>query len=230
MPAPAAPAQVRAAPPPARAPVVAPIAHSQRVERGVMMPPYWMAPQFQVRDWDVYGFAQPAQDQRWVRYYDDALLLDRYGRVIKVQSDFDWDGRDAPRYAGSDVPVYVGDGDYHPDGGDYAYVESYDDQAYAAHDYEPGPYEDDEGAYYEGDHGPGVTVTHHGMPHPGYAYPPPPYGYGYGYYGWGGVTVTETTVTTYGCCAEEQVVVKKHHPRKKRHYKRKAAPVRGELG
>src|SRR3546814_12296331 len=66
--------------------------------------------------------------------------------------------------------------------------------------YEPGPSEDDyEGAYYEGDHGPGVIVTHHGMPHPGYAYPPP----SYGYYGWGGVTVTETTVTTYGCCAEE---------------------------
>src|SRR3546814_2262702 len=78
--------------------------------------------------------------------------------------------------------------------------------------YEPGPSEDDyEGAYYEGDHGPGVIVTHHGMPHPGYAYPPP----SYGYYGWGGVTVTETTVTTYGCCAEEQVMVKKHHPKKK---------------
>src|SRR3546814_26187 len=189
------PAQVRVSPP--AAPVVA---RSQRVERGAMMPPYSMAPQFQVRDWDVYGFAPPAPDQRWIRYYDEALLLDRYGRVIDVRSDFDWDPyRDATRYAGPGVPVYVGDGDYYPDADDYAYVESFDDRAYAAHDYEPGPSEDDyEGAYYEGDHGPGVIVTHHGMPHPGYAYPPP----SYGYYGWGGVTVTETTVTTYGCCAE----------------------------
>src|SRR3546814_12925302 len=98
------PAQVRVSPP--AAPVVA---RSQRVERGAMMPPYWMAPQFHVRDWDVYGFAPPAPDQRWIRYYDEALLLDRYGRVIDVRSDFDWDPyRDATRYAGPGVPVCVG--------------------------------------------------------------------------------------------------------------------------
>jgi hypothetical protein len=66
------------------------------------------------------------------------------------------------------IPVYVGNGDYHPDDEDYAYVEdqdAYDDRGYA----------DQRG--------------HHAYPQQGYGHS---YGYGYPY----GAVITETTVTT----------------------------------
>lgn len=212
--APATPPPARVAPIPTPPPAVAvrsapppPLASRvPRVDRGFIMPPYWMEPQFDVRDWDDYGFAAPTPDERWIRYYDQALLVDRYGRVIDVRHDVDWEEhREAWAHDPRGVPVYVGDGDFYPDAEDYAYVEGYGEEAYA----DEGYYED------EYDHAYGGT---------GY----PPYGYGYGY-GWGGVTITETTVTTHGCCAEPQVVVKEYPARKVRHHKRKPAP-RGEKG
>lgn len=217
-PVPPAPARVVSVPMPPPAVAVrtappAPVApRVPRVERGFIMPPYWMDPQFDVRAWDAYGFAAPAPDQRWLRYYDQALLVDRYGRVIDVRHDVDWgQRREAWAYDPRGVPVYVGDGDFYPDADDYTYVDGYDDD----------PYDYVYGGSCEATYGPGH-------------YPPPacfqggypPYGYGYG---WGGVTITETTVTTQGCCAEPQVVVKEYPARKVRHYKRKRAP-RGEKG
>ena len=34
-----------------------------------------------INNWQIYGFADPGPDRRWVRYYDDAYLIDRDGRV-----------------------------------------------------------------------------------------------------------------------------------------------------
>ena len=45
----------------------------------------WLGPQFQINNWQAYGFAQPAAGQRWVRYYDDAYLIDANGRVVDTR-------------------------------------------------------------------------------------------------------------------------------------------------
>jgi hypothetical protein len=197
-----------------------------RVQRGFIMPSFWLGPQFHIQDWRTYGFHEPVQGGRWVRYYDDAVLVDGYGRVVDVRHGLDWDEYGEPwEYDPRGIPVYVGDGDYYPGPDDYAYVESYDGRAYAEAYDDEGYYEDYDYGYAHG--GYGGSYSH------GY-YPPPPPGYwGYGSYryghGWGGVTITETTVTTtHGCCAEEKVVVQKPHRVERRHYKRK--PVRGERG
>jgi hypothetical protein len=159
-----------------------------RVERGFVMPPYWMNPQFEVRDWRDYGFAAPAADQRWLRYYDEALLVDAYGRVVDVRHDVSWDARrESWAHDPRGVPVYVGNGTYYPGSADYAYVQGYAGDRYA--------------------------VREGGYPAQSYAYPssPPgayaPYGYGYG-----GMTIIETTVTTQGGEGVPQVVVREYPP------------------
>lgn len=183
------------------------VVQSGRVGPGFMMPPFWMGPQFMIRDWRVYGLAPPASGQRWLRYYDDALLVDPHGRVLDGRYGLDWDEYDEPwGYDPRGIPVYVGDGDFYPGPEDYAYVEDYDD-AYGAPYAGPAPYPPCGGGY-----APQAC---------GYGY----YPYGYGY-GWGGVIVTETTVTTSGCCAGKTVVERRE--RKLRRYHRPPPP--GERG
>lgn len=212
-----APAPVPLPPPSVAAPTPAPapamrgrtIVHGTpgvRVQHGFVMPPFWLGPRFHIRDWRAFGFVAPAPGQQWVRYYDDAVLVDRYGRVIDTRRGLDWDEYDDEwRYDERGIPVYVGDGDFYPDGDDYAYVEDRG-EAYAD-------------GY--GDHGEGYPPPGECRPAYGHgAYPPPPCGYGGYGYGWGGgVTVTETIVTTYGgCCTEERVIVEE--PRPKRRYRK----------
>ena len=46
---------------------------------------YWIADPWQYRLPDVYG------PYRWIRYYDDAVLVDTYtGEVVDVIHDFFW--------------------------------------------------------------------------------------------------------------------------------------------
>jgi hypothetical protein len=107
----------------------------RQVGRGGTVPPFWFGPSFHVRNYGLYGFPQPFQGGRWVRYYDDALLIDRDGRVHDSRPGYDWD-RYGERWSyGEDgIPEYAGDRDYAPGDGDYEYAEDYgrdgDDYAY----------------------------------------------------------------------------------------------------
>ena len=138
--------------------------HYQRVDRGWRMPHYWMGPRFRIANWGIYGFAPPPPGATWIRYYDDALLIDRYGVVREGRWDVEWD-RYGERWERDHfgVPAYVGSGDYEPGAEDYAWV--------------------------EGHPGPAPESWAHGYGHGGYGY-----GYGYGYaYGPVVVTETVTT-------------------------------------
>ena len=70
------------------------------------MPGYWLAPSFYITDWGDYGLSQPPYGYRWSRYYDDAVLVDQYGRVMDSVSGLDWDGY------GDDGYTDHGDDDY----------------------------------------------------------------------------------------------------------------------
>jgi Ni/Co efflux regulator RcnB len=198
--------------------------HIRRIDRGGMVPHFWWGPQFVVHNWGMHGFPRPVSGARWIRYYDDALLIDRYGRVHDGRYGWDWD-----RYGDSwgerdGIPVYVGDGDFEPEEEDYEWAERW----------ERGEGRD----RYARRHGPTdcasrCTRTYRGPP-------PPPHGYGqaYGYgCGCGPVVVTETITTT--APVVEQVTYYEYEevraaPRKKRVIRRaparRTAPRPGERG
>ena len=77
----------------------------QRPRVGFALPAYWVHPRFFIANYGVYGLPAPTTGYGWSRYYDDAVMTDRYGRVTDYRSDIDWD-----RYEGG----------YGPDD-DYAY-------------------------------------------------------------------------------------------------------------
>lgn len=168
--------------------------HIQRINRGGIVPHFWFGPQFMVRNWGMYGFPQPMHDRRWVRYYDDALLIDRSGRVHDGRYGMDWDRYgDDWDYDDRGIPVYSGDYD---DRGDY------DDDYRDGRDRHDGDYDRDErygrgdhrGPVYGGGHSYSVPACHSPC-RPGYGGGYGGYGYGYGY-GYGGMIVTETITTT----------------------------------
>lgn len=78
----------------------------RRPVRGWTLPRYWVAPRFYVSDWSTYGLVQPPQGYTWVRYYDDAVLVDGRGSVYDSVSDVDWDQYDDGAYA-DDHGVYA---------------------------------------------------------------------------------------------------------------------------
>jgi len=84
--------------------------------RGWVLPSYWYAPRFYVNDWQTYGFRAPAAGYTWVRYYDDAVLVDGRGSVYDSVPRVDWDRYDGG-YAGGQVgggyaeQAYYGDAD-----------------------------------------------------------------------------------------------------------------------
>ena len=209
----------------------------RRLQRGFVVHPFWFGPQFHIANWQMYGFANPGRDYRWVRYYDDAYMIDRGGRVRDARYGLDWD-RYGERWRDDDgIPAYYGRGDFHPDEEDYAYVEEQDRYAYeSGHD----------GRGRDG----GWDYSQYG--HGGYGYPPPSGGchpappqpcggygpsMGHGYqqsYGYGyPVTIVETTVTTAGSATyveewvEEEVATTRrrvHRPRRARPPVRRAPP------
>ena len=98
-----------------------------RINRGGFVPSFWFGPQFVIGNWNMYGFSHPGRGRRWIRYYDDALLIDSYGRVHDGRWGYDW-GRWNDRWSYRDgIPVYVGDGDFEPRGHDYEWAERWDD-------------------------------------------------------------------------------------------------------
>lgn len=104
----------------------------RRPYRGYALPSYWIAPRFYISDWQSYGLTQPSYGYNWVRYYDDAVLVDGRGSVYDTRAGIDWDRYDNG-YAGDDR-VYAGGYD---DRGydDRAYDDrGYDDRGYARRD------------------------------------------------------------------------------------------------
>lgn len=93
----------------------------RRPYRGYVLPSYWISPSFYVGNWSSYGFASPPAGHGWSRYYDDAVLTDRYGRVVDYVPNYNWD-RNATRSS------YYDDAGY-----DYgAYPDGYEDGYYNA--------------------------------------------------------------------------------------------------
>ncbi|MDO7835051.1 RcnB family protein [Sphingobium sp. HBC34] len=70
---------------------------------GYVLPRYWISPSYYIANYGAYGLPRPAVGYGWSRYYDDAVMTDRYGRVYESRSNVDWG-----RYEGG----YGPDGDY----------------------------------------------------------------------------------------------------------------------
>ena len=192
-----------------------------RLRRGGHINTFWFAPQFYVGNWQSYGFYAPGDDQRWVRYYDDAYLIDGGGRVIDERYGVNWNGYGEEWEEHDGVPGYRGawresdDGDDGEDGEDYAY----DERSESREDH------GDMRGHHDGGRGEmrerHVEMRGHGggmMPPPGYGPPPrghggPGYGgsthvygggYGYGMYAY--PIVIETVTTTGGGGYTEEIV------------------------
>ncbi|MGU3390246.1 RcnB family protein [Sphingomonas sp. M1A8_2b] len=95
----------------------------RRPHRGWAVPGYWNAPRFYVGDWATYSLPQPPQGYNWVRYYDDAVLIDARGSVYDTVGNVDWDRPDSggyqaisPRDYAADDSVYAGPSDRAYDG------------------------------------------------------------------------------------------------------------------
>jgi Ni/Co efflux regulator RcnB len=189
-----------------------------RLRRGGFINSFWFAPQFFIGDWQSYGFYAPGADQRGVRYYDDAYLIDDHGRVIDTRYGVDWG-----RYGGDwdyqdGIPGYRGEWrDF--DESDYA--EGYDEGYEESEDYA----ERDDRRGHGGYGGPGGPM----MPPPGYGPPPPGaggythvYG-GYGGYGMYAYPIVIETVTTSGGGYVEEIVEEVVETRQRRRARRPRA-------
>lgn len=73
--------------------------------RGYYLPSFWLNRYYMVDNWSGYGFARPGPGSYWVRYYDDAVLVDDRGMIQDSVHGVDW--QKANR---GPVPVYVGRG------------------------------------------------------------------------------------------------------------------------
>jgi Ni/Co efflux regulator RcnB len=171
----------------------------RRLHRGFIVPQFWWGPQFHINNWQMYGFADPGRDGRWVRYYDDAYLIDGDGRIRDSREGLDWDRYGEEWEMADGIPAYRGGRDDRPGDGDHARHEEH-----------------------RGGHG-----EHHGMHHggPGYGYGggyghTQVYGggYGYGMYAYPIVIETVTTSASGGYSeeiVEEYVSVRRARPHRR---------------
>lgn len=99
----------------------------RRPVRGWTLPSYWIGGGFWINDWSSWGLSRPASGYDWVRYYDDAVLIDRRGKVWDSVSGLDWD-RDGHGYDYDDG--YIADRDDY----DRGYGADYDAPGYDDYD------------------------------------------------------------------------------------------------
>ena len=64
----------------------------RRPTPGWKVPRHYRDRSYVVADWRGWGFGQPGPGMAWVRYYDDALLVDGDGRVVDCRYGVNWDG------------------------------------------------------------------------------------------------------------------------------------------
>lgn len=83
---------------------------------GYVLPRYWISPSYHIGNYRAYGLPAPAYGYGWSRYYDDAVMTDRYGRVYDYRSDVDW-GRYEGGYDDYYDDRYDGRGSYREDSG-----------------------------------------------------------------------------------------------------------------
>jgi Ni/Co efflux regulator RcnB len=58
---------------------------------GAQLRPEYYAPRYYIGDYGRYRLAAPRENLRWIRHYNDVLLVNiRTGRVIQVERDFFW--------------------------------------------------------------------------------------------------------------------------------------------
>jgi hypothetical protein len=213
-----------------------------RFGRGHFVPPQFRGGQFIVHDWRMFGWPAPMPGGHWIRFQDDALLIDGDGRVMDGRYGWDWDRR-------GDRMAY--DEDRYDD--DYDRDEDYGGDEWAGR----GHRRDGKRVVRIIRHGDGgdcrrsCTPVRHlppPPPHPGYGYG---YGQGYGYgygmgCGCGPVVITETTTTTAPVVETRTYyeTVYEHRAAPRRHYSKpvvrhskpvvrrsvKAAPRPGERG
>jgi len=60
----------------------------RRPAYGDALPRYWVAAPHYIADYRAYGLPRPAAGFGWSRYYDDAVLTDRWGRVYDVRESY----------------------------------------------------------------------------------------------------------------------------------------------
>lgn len=110
-----------------------------RFYAGGFLPSYFMAPRYYVVNYPRYGLVQPRSGYRWVRYYDDAYLVDGRGYIADQ------------RYG---VPYEGNGGGYYRDD-----RQSYDDRAYDDREYyDDRRYSDDRRRGNSGDGAAGAIV------------------------------------------------------------------------
>lgn len=72
----------------------------RRPSYGYMLPRQWVAAPYFISNYSHYRLPRPATGFGWSRYYDDAVLTDRYGRIYDWRSDVNW--RRDSRWASED--------------------------------------------------------------------------------------------------------------------------------
>ena len=82
----------------------------RRPYRGAVLPTYWINPRFYVSNWSGYGLSQPTNGYNWVRYYDDAVLVDGRGSVYDTANGIDWNRNDDGYYT-DESQVYASPAD-----------------------------------------------------------------------------------------------------------------------
>ena len=102
--------------------------HFTHMRRGFIVPQFWWGPQFTINNWQMYGFSDPGADGRWIRYYDDAYLIDHDGRIRDTREGLDWDRYGEEWDMADGVPAYRGGRDYRPGDEDYAWAEEHEGQ------------------------------------------------------------------------------------------------------
>jgi Nickel/cobalt transporter regulator len=82
---------------------------------GYVLPSYWVNPSFYLGNYSTYGFSRPSGGYGWSRYYDDAVLTDRNGRVQDYVEGVSWDRYD--RYDDAGGEDYSDSYGYRDEGG-----------------------------------------------------------------------------------------------------------------
>ncbi|NML06453.1 RcnB family protein [Sphingomonas sp. G-3-2-10] len=163
----------------------------RRPSRGWSLPGYWMNSNFRIHDYGNWGLRAPSYGFYWVRYYDDAVLIDSRGRVQDWRDGISWD---------DDYAAYDNYGTSYGAGGSnsYAYSES-NVSVGGIRQVDPNQYYDQAPGYqtqapYPGGYAsPAVGAPPAVQVQPGYGY-----GNGYGYssgYSGGGYYAGGTTTT-----------------------------------
>jgi Nickel/cobalt transporter regulator len=195
-----------------------------QLHRGFFIPPMWFGPQFHVSNWQVYGFPAPPADHRWVRYYNDAYLVDRNGRIVDTRQGLDWDRYGERWNMAGGIPHYYGSNEWRPGPEDYAWVERYRGYGYAQQGAGPPPV----AAAAPVDCAPGADCRTVMVPPTscgGYAYGCGGYGYGYGVIAYP-IVIETTVVGGCGCCCTTEEVVEEVVEYRARPRPRPRPPVR----